>query len=308
MRNHSSILMGVIILPIIAGCVSRVSLATPTLSLSSDTPVPTQVATFADAAELTIAADPDPPNTVSPEPPTNTPFPTPYWGPRAVGRIILDSQDAIACSYNLLLQMGLDPGFSYDHANYVRLHFPGGGEGALVTIGFSGVARGYRFLYILEENQFASVELALDSGINWGLRSYNDGTVADIEFVELLSDINGQAKLTLKLTGAMHQGTGLSSDGCFYIIDVTDIHMRVLFRGCETNIAVAGARGQYIGHRYEFIDLNDDGNREIVEYGEECVYQWSESQEDWEKTLCENMPQRVYWYDGIQYTEGDYSN
>lgn len=118
-----------------------------------------------------------------------------------------DPDEAIAYSYDLLLQRDLEQGFGYDNANYAQVEFPNGDAGVFVAIGFSGPTRGYQFLYRIKDDQVELVEL-ISAGRDWGIRSLRDFDKVGIEILELFPDTSRQSGQVLKVTGAGHAGTG----------------------------------------------------------------------------------------------------
>jgi len=225
--------------------------------------------------------------------PTKTPLPIPPV------QLILDSEQAIAYSYELLINKGLEPGLHYQGASSALVRFPSGDQGVFVAIGFVGIARGYQFLYRIHERQVELVEL-LPGGYVWGMRSLHDSDLnsVDIELLYLFTDADGQAKEVLKVVGAGHAGTGLWEDGHFEILNINDNGIKVVFAGVEA-ASNCNAGGYDKRYQYQYIDLDNDGSQEIVKEGEECEYQFSD-EKGLHKTACKDV-QEVYWFNGTEY-------
>lgn len=226
--------------------------------------------------------------------PTRTPLPT------LSGSMVLDSEKAVAYSYGLLLELGLETGLFYDNANYIPVHFSDGSTGAFIAFGFSGPTRGYQFLYQLDGNEVASVQL-VRNWADWGIRSF--GERAPIEAIALVPRNDGQPRWMLKVTGASHHGTGLSMHGYFEILDVSDGNIRLVFSGQEVDINFQGAGGWHREYQYEYTDLDGDSIIEIIERGEECGIEWDEERHTWAPTTSCETVDRVYRFNGIKYVQ-----
>jgi len=289
-----SLLTLAIVLGLVAGCAPAAPTFTP-MPLTT-TPVPPTT------TPVVPTVTPVPP-TATPLPPTATPvLPTLTSLPilaKPDPQLILDRDQAIAYSYNLLLHQGLEQGFEYDNANFARIRFPNGDKGAFIAMGFSGIVRGYQFLYRISNDQAELVEL-IGRGPDWGIRSLQEFEKVDVEFLELVPDIDGQPKQLLKVTGAGHSGTGLWTDGYFQIIDITDDGIKVIFTGAEAEID-ANPGGYHHQYRYQYIDLDGDGGKEIIKEDEECEYRFSE-EKGLEKTACESI-REVYQFNGTEYVK-----
>ena len=227
----------------------------------------------------------------------STRTPTPVVQPTPSVELILDPEKAIAYSYDLLQYRGLEHGFSYDNANYASVHFSNGDRGAFVAIGFSGIVRGYQFLYRIRGDQVTLVDL-VTGGIDWGIRDleYSYYKVG-IGFLELFTGMDKHSKQQLRVIGAGHNGTGLFSDGNFEIIDVTDEGMNMIFSGVEDD--VTGAHEER--NRYSYSDLDDDGVKEIIQDGEECDSVYNAQTQKMEKTC--KFVYEIYKFNGVKYVK-----
>jgi hypothetical protein len=57
-------------------------------------------------------------------------------------------------------------------------------------------------------------------------------------------------------------------------------------------------------YQYEYIDLNNDGIKEIIQSGEECHYWHStfHEEEKWIKKIgCKDIPPKEYKFNGTEY-------
>jgi hypothetical protein len=183
-------------------------------------------------------------------------------------------------------------------ANYAQVEFPNGDAGVFVTVGFSGIVRGYQFLYRVRGDQVELVEL-VSGGRDWGIRSLQNFAKVDIEFLELFPGTSRQSGQVLKVTGAGHAGTGLWEDGYFQIISVTGDGIRVVFDGAEIEIN-ASHQGWHRQYQYQYDDLDADGYSEIIKEGQECRYQVGD--EGLEKIDCQRV-KKVYYFNGTEYVE-----
>jgi len=278
---------------LLAGCTS-----TPISDLGTTvraSAVPTKTAQLTNTLVPTLVSTDLPTETPTTIPATTETIPsTP-----SVNRIS-NPDEVIAYSYDLLLQQDLEQGFGYDNANYAQVEFPNGDTGVFVAIGFSGIVRGYQFLYRIRDDQTELVEL-VSGGWDWGIRSLQDFDKVDIEVLELFPGANSQPRQILKVTGAGHVGTGLWEDGYFQIISITDDGIRVIFAGAEVEIN-ANHQGWHRQYQYQYDDLDTDGYKEIIKEGEECRYQVGD--EGLEKTDCQRVS-KVYYFNGTEYVEQD---
>lgn len=210
-------------------------------------------------------------------------------------------ESVIEHSYNLLVERGFESGkLSYDTADYAIVQFPSGEQGVLVTLGFFGIARGYQLLYRIENEQPELIEPIRTGRYIWGLKSIQnerrDSAQVDMGFLELLASKDSKWKNIVRVTGAGHAGTGLWDDGYFEILAVTESGLQKLFTGVEfvTNSTTVDSTQQY-----QFTDLDDDGNQEIVETTEICEYGLSETGER-EDLGCQQS-QGIYRFNGSHY-------
>ncbi|MBI5500566.1 MAG: hypothetical protein HY907_10005 [Deltaproteobacteria bacterium] len=210
-------------------------------------------------------------------------FPTPV--------AVRDAQTAIRCSYASLLARGLEDGFTYDGAEHLAVRFPSGDEGAVVAIGFSGIVRGYLFLYRIHGD--AAELVALDTeGQDWGIRSLQDlDAEAPLEIVDLFPA--DRRHVVVKVTGAVHPGTGLWADGYFELREVTDGGLPLLFSGAETS-GNYNFDGFALHRTFAFEDLDGDGTREIVEQGTDCDAVQDEAG-DWREVDCAPVRTEHRW-------------
>jgi hypothetical protein len=227
---------------------------------------------------------------------TLTPLPTPS------AQLILNPDWAIAYSYEILVHRELEPGFSYESSTFAEVQFPSGSKGVFVAIGFTGVARGYQFLYRIDGNQVELVELSTwPPGTVWGLRSLQptqeSSAQVEIEFLNLFASDGNPPRQIIKLTGARHAGTGLWDDGCFEIIEITDEGLKGIFSGVEARINMTNSETRC---QYQYIDLDSDGNKEITEECEHCEYRYDPDTWEKEDLGCE-VSHTVYRYDGTRY-------
>lgn len=206
---------------------------------------------------------------------------------------------AIDRAYALLLQKGLESIDTMESSNFAFVQFPNGDSGAVVALGFSGPARGYRLLYRIRDNQLELVQLIERSGgVEWGLKSLQNSMKAtaqvDIEFLQLLRDQNKQI---IKMTGATHHGTGLWDDGYFEMLVIDNDGLKEIFSGVEysTNTLTVETR-----NRYQFVDLDGDGNAEIIESSECWGYLPSWTSETREK-LGFVRSRQIYRFNGARY-------
>lgn len=220
-------------------------------------------------------------------------------------KFISEPELAIAYSHNLLVLRGYErQGWSYDNALYTPVEFPDGAKGAFVALGFSGIARGYKLLYRLEqENRFRLIQLE-DSVFDWGM-DFGDRTTSEQQKVplkhpELLYDANGNSEQLIQLTGSAHQGTGLWNNGFFEVLKITDSGWQVLFSGTHFD-ANFSYRGDYKQYAYEYLDVDGDANKEIIQTGKECKVGFIHNNEQ-ELTDCKTI-HKIYKYDGEVFTE-----
>lgn len=206
--------------------------------------------------------------------------------------MILSSEKAIAYSFHLLLDRGIEKGLMYDNASYTQVKFPNGDDGAFVAIGFSGIARGYQFLYRIKSGH---AELFNLSGWDWGIRDLQQDTRANIEFLELFPRLDN--KQVFKLIGAGHAGTGLWTHGYFQIIEITDSGVKVIFDGAEVQLAMSNG-GYHRQYEYQYVDLDDDGTKEIIKRGQECQYFIDRN--ELKRTNCMQINE-LYRFDGNEY-------
>jgi hypothetical protein len=227
----------------------------------------------------------------------STRTPTPVVQPTPSVDLILDPEKAIAHSYDLLQYRGLELGFSYDNANYASVHFPNGDRGAFVAIGFSGIVRGYQFLYRIRDDRVELVDLATGD-IDWGIRDLQNPYKVGFGFLELFTGIDKHSKQQLRVIGSGHHGTGLFSDGNFEIIDVTDEGMNVIFSGVEDDVAgLHEERNRY----YYYSDLDADGITEIIRDGEECDSVYNVQPQKMEKTC--KFVYEIYKFNDVKYVK-----
>jgi len=205
-------------------------------------------------------------------------------------------------SYNLLVEKGIEPaGLSYDTSDFATVEFPDGKPGVFVTIGVSGIDRGYQLLYRIEKEQFELIEPIRAGRYIWGLQSGQNEkrTLAqvDIELLDIFAKENSEWQDILKVTGAGHAGVGLWDDGYFEILAVTNNGLQELFTGVEftTN---STTKDDF--HEYQFIDLDGDGNQEIVETIETCEYRINKDTWSREDLGCQQF-QVIYKFDGNHY-------
>lgn len=192
--------------------------------------------------------------------------------------------------------MGLEKGFTADQVDYVPVQFPDGNKGAFIAFGFSGPTRGYQFLYRLSGDKIASVEL-VTSGVGWGISRKKDKV--DIEFLELFPNPNEYSQQLLKVTGLADYGSSLWDDGYFQIIDVTD-GIQVIFQGSEVEVN-GNPEGWYNQYQYQYLDLDNDGVKEIIKEGEECKPGFNDEEKKWEPTSpCESI-REIYRFNGVEY-------
>jgi hypothetical protein len=252
---------------------------------------PLSASTFALAPALTNT--PTVPSTLALQPKRT---PTPTMQPTPSAELILDANNAIAYSYDLLQYRALEHGYSYDNANYISVQFPNGDTGAFVAIGFSSVVRGYQFLYRIRDDRVTLVNL-VRGGYDWGIRDLQYPYKVGVGFLDLFTNIPGHSKQQLRVIGAGHHGTGLFSDGNFDIIDVTEKGMKVIFSGVEED--VAGLHEER--NRYYYSDLDGDGVKEIIRDGEECDRIYNSHTQKMEK-ICKFVYE-IYKFDGVKYVK-----
>ena len=88
-------------------------------------------------------------------------------------------------------------------------------------------------------------------------------------------------------------------DGYFEIIEITNEGIRVVFSGVET----FRSNHQANQFEYQYIDLNEDGLKEIIKTGKQCEYEWNPAESDsWKEIGCEEVREE-YEYDGIEYVK-----
>lgn len=216
---------------------------------------------------------------------------------------ILEHDQAIAYSYEVLLQQGIEPrpGVSRAGTSFAIVRFPNDDQGVFVAIGLYGIARGYQFLYRIDGDQVELVEPIRQSQLVWGLEDAQ-GTKSEIEFLDQLIRASNSSRQTFKVTGVGHAGSGLWDEGYFEILQVTSNGLRVIFTGVETS---TNSTTFNIHNQYQYVDLDGDGNKEIIEDSEYCEYRIEPS--TWAKQdLGCNQSRKVYHFDGVIYkAEGD---
>ena len=85
--------------------------------------------------------------------------------------VILTREGAIAHSLNLLREQGID--WWHDNANFAEVRFPDGDRGAVVAVGFSGIAQGYQLLYRVDDGEVVLADF-ISGPIDWGIWSLRD--------------------------------------------------------------------------------------------------------------------------------------
>jgi hypothetical protein len=270
----------------------RPTLLPPTALPPAEMPSPTPPSNTPWPISMPYTPSPTP----TPRPTTTlTPSPTP---PKIEVEQILDREQAIAYSYKLLQQRGLESEFSPDNANFALVRFPNGDQGVFVALGYFGPTHGYQFLYRIRGNEVELVDLVTE-GANWG--DLADGKKADIEFLDLFSDIWGRPERVLKVTGSGHAGTDQGYEGIFQIIRITGAGIKVIFSGYEAyHFLPPRQRGWTVHYQYEYVDLNGDGEKEIIEKGEVCYYDNGDG--GLNKLRCESLGS-IYRFNGDEYVE-----
>ncbi|MBI5490381.1 MAG: hypothetical protein HY905_23800 [Deltaproteobacteria bacterium] len=204
---------------------------------------------------------------------------------------VRDAEVAVRCSYAALLASGLEAGFSYDGAEHVAVRFPSGDEGAVVAIGFSGIVRGYIFLYRIHADAAELVDLET-GGQDWGIRSMEELDAAPLETVPLFA--SEPQRTVVKVTGAVHPGTGLWAEGYFELREVTEDGLRLLFAGAE--VSASCNEGGFRNRRaFNFEDLDADGTFEIVAEGADCALVEGTEYGDCREGVCEDVRTEHQW-------------
>ncbi len=207
---------------------------------------------------------------------------------------------AIAYSYKLVLQKGLEPNLGYEAANFALVRFPNGAPGAFVALGATGITRGYQILYRIRNNQLELVQLT-PTGICWGVRSLR-GSISDfktdIEFLDLFATTKTRPQQIIKVTGAGHAGSGLWDDGYFQVLAITENGFSEIFTGLEatTNMTTFDTH-----HQYQFVDLDGDGNKEIIEDEKRCDYRLDIANGEKRDLGC-TTSRKTFRFDGTRYT------
>lgn len=250
--------------------------------------------------------------------------------------VILNRESAIEFSYNLLRKMRLrefvigessaadyeanafvDKALRSYHSNFTRVEFPNGDEGVFVAIGIPVMGLGglgFQFLYRITDKQIRLINLTQMS-IAWGTKpkdsqenlkdifdpidQFED---ADLEFVEFFCDEFGQCKKNLKIAGV----NSIFWKG-FQIIDITDNGAKVIFNETIVSSFPDVNQSDTSTFQYQYIDLDNDGIKEIIQNGEECHYVNNFMNNDEklssEKVGCEKLPEIIYKFDGNEYVE-----
>ncbi len=122
--------------------------------------------------------------------------------------------------------------------------------------------------------------------------------------IKILPLFKGMRETVFMITGAGTACTGCVAEGVFSILRVTDSGLVTIFDGTEGNYwfrwpAEEGGEGDI--KKYNYIDLDGDGQMEIEEEGEHCEYQFNKDKNDWQQTVCSELPRKVYKFNGNKY-------
>ena len=213
-------------------------------------------------------------------------------------KLILDSETSTAYAYNFAQHQGSDWRLGPQYFSSTPIKFPSGAEGLLVTITLWWKWEACQILFRIDGEHFDLVDwMPGPTGLEM-LEPAED----HYEVIHLFPD-DGLHGPVLKLVGAASGGTGLRTDW-FEIVEVKDDGLHTLFRGEEYSHVLSfleGGPGDEETHHFQYVDLDGDGTKEIIEDVERCSVKFK-NDDEWEKVSCETW-QTVYHYNGAEFVE-----
>ncbi len=239
------------------------------------------------------------PPTRAPATPTRKPLRTYHQ------KDLSDPGGYINYAYELLVKGDLGDRWIPNYAHSAAVTFPNGDKGALVSFGFF-VRTGYLVLLRRRGSRLEPVQ-TLKSGWDYGTIAVDmtgriTGQISweetGIEPVSLVRSRNGQPRQIFKVSGWNHSGTGLAVNG-FDLLDVTDGRIDVIFTG-DLEEMNWNEEGSYSTFKYVFLDLDDDRNKEIIQFARVCSVQVVEDRPGIDACLPMG---RVHKYNDCEYAE-----
>jgi dipeptidyl aminopeptidase/acylaminoacyl peptidase len=212
-------------------------------------------------------------------------------------QLVLDPDTATIFAYNFVQHKGAEWRLGPEHFSSIPVKFPGGDEGLLATIVLWWKGPAYQLLFRIKENRFEVVDWMLGPS---GLEILEPDQ-EHYEILDLFSD-EGQHGQIYKLVGASSAGTGSRYDW-FRIVEVKEDGLHTLFEAEEYNHALGfleGDPGGSTSHHFQYVDLDENGIKEIVEDVEHCELELKN--DVWENVHCETW-QTTYHYNGTEYVE-----
>jgi hypothetical protein len=119
--------------------------------------------------------------------------------------------------------------------------------------------------------------------------------------IEVMPLFEGMKETVFKITGADSAGTGIVFNGAFSILRVTDTGTVRIFSRAEGNFAFRLEDGEGRINTHEYLDLDGDGWKEIIEERKDCDYKFDKDRNEYQQIVCTELPHNIYKFDGTEY-------
>jgi hypothetical protein len=232
--------------------------------------------------------------------PTQAPFPVDLY--QVNPRFVTDPELAIDYSLNCLILRDYYIG-NYENALYTPIQFPDGSKGSCVALGFDPSRHGYKFVYRIGRDSFELIQLWEDEyswGTTWGKAPHLAHGKASLDFPELIYDVEGKPIPLIEISGVHYPGGGMIDGGHIQILQIVNDGIKVIFSGSKL-VGAYAHMGEENEYHYQYLDLNNDKDKEIIKSGEECNVVENDDG-NWRRINC-NPIHEIYKYNGDVYVK-----